>query len=308
MTELNPAVPKFFFKAVFTRLQFAMQIVGRSWEGPLTSEVVLELASYLAEKIALSKAGYFSPVGHRALAQMLMQYVGRTASHDTLSEIAWRTAAGLDYMNDDRVPSLTFHVTQPAWQPFHVVSVFFHKVNEQQKLLITLELRVLAGIFSGLKFRQVLPYKFLVFKLAREVGSFGRDIPMPKEIAGYWLAGLLDTTNYEYPRITDYKVTSACQGHNRMLRRLRDEKCPRGYANACVACPVGYDDKAPNIDPCVSLTTDGAYWTFRPSHPKHYVIQKCFTCKADSLFDPELRTSLCVKCQDTILTKHRRMG
>lgn len=224
-------------------------------------------------------------------ATLLAPFINMSLDRETLSNLCWRLAACHDNLERHEGVEGSFRQVEEQWVPLQILESVYTKPSAKTGAAqLNITFRVMSGQFGGLKFNQVIPYKYVVGKLAKEIGCAIYKPVHHLEIIGMWFVAMLSTDDPQFPRINEIHAPSNAISCNRKLRAERRKPCHNGYNHACHACPIGY------------LIKDGCNLNcYRATHPRTFIKRFCEECKTEAFFDPVSRSSRCVSCITKIL-------
>ncbi len=243
-------------------------------------------------------------VGLRAKAidglnALLRSYHGKLFDHETRSELAWRVAAGYKVLKMGQPLSLSITPSDPEWVGFRIDDVRFGKVFKGQKgpvQTLDLNLRILSGKFSGLRFRQMIPYRYVLFKMARDIGFPAFKKLDKSDLVLAYFSGMLDTQGKYGPAVTEFHASESLKKRNKLLYAERRRPCIKGYDWPCSKCTIGHKSARSLNSEAKEITGQCS----RATHSSTYLLRPCSRCKKDGYFDPsENEFSVCIKCRNS---------
>lgn len=236
--------------------------------------------------------------------RLLSEYLGVAAFPATVIEMYWRLAAGYEWLLEEPERRLKFVIVtadlfqagdKPEdvliykrfkpwarhWASVQIEEVAYSNPSKNKSTMLSLTLRLLGGPFAGLHFTQRVPYNWVMYKMARDIG-FPRFKPLhPLELTQAVFAGLIDTV--EEPCVIEFQSTTSSMSFNLRLRNERAKDCLKGYEFECHKCPIGH-----------SMAM--AMQCVRGTHPSSYYKRVCPDCKKERWFDPRGGSKICVTC------------
>lgn len=219
----------------------------------------------------------------RPLRELLANFSGVALETPIMQALVWRLAAGKGWMEHGRLLAMSFGQLSEwfdPWTPLWIEAIWHSGVSSENRPLLAARFRVLRGPFGGLAFTQHMAHKYVVRKLARELGFTLRRRAHFGELVKCVLVGHLDLSS---PRVRMDEVGEHLQAriHNGMLRRSRAKPCPRDFQWLCHECSLGYE---------------GANSCPRATHPATWVQKSCPACNKESWFDPSGKQRVCILC------------
>lgn len=253
---------------------------GEYLSGVLFEETIDVIAGYLH---ALR-----DPMLRTCVRDSLASFHGKQITESLRRNIAWRVAAGADWMQRGQALSQEFHkIEQPYWTGFTIEDLRFGRPGKSGKPRYDVTLRIHDGCFAGLCFVDSMPTRWVRYKLARDIGFPRFKAFHQMEIVQCVFTGELAVEEPSKPQITEVAFPSSVIAHNRKLRKTRAEPCVRESSFVCHKCPLGYAVSIDRVDaPC-----------FRATHSYSYVLRECSNCHEESYFDPGGNQTLCLACQ-----------
>lgn len=236
-----------------------------------------------------------SPSPGDALAWALLPYRGRALTDECLDDILWRLASGYDFIAQGLKLASNFEMGVAPWMFLEIAEIVQDKPSRNGKPMLRLGFRALSPPFSGLRFEQRIPHRYVLYQVGRDLG-FPRFKPLhPLQLVRAVLLGKVATT-VDTTNVVEFSATDQIKNWNRTLRKRR-ETCPYDYRWPCHLCTKGY------VGPrsCAKAT-----------HPLAYVERECPGCtyKTGQLgwFDPRIRAQRCVNCRDKEARRRARLS
>jgi len=223
-----------------------------------------------------------------ALRILLSKYYGQVLDYKSGSSLAWRIAAGAKLMAKGISTLGEFCPCDSYWTGLRIDEVNHVHPSKEGKPMLELVLRIYDGIFAGLRFTQRMPYRFVIAKLARDIGFQIYQKVHKNELVGAHFGGLL-TCDSSGPRIAEFYSSMSINKANRDVRKDRTLPCLKGYRWLCHQCTIGYmkcDDNQ-----------NSAWWCPRGTHSTTFVKQTCPACLKEAWFDPALNSKICIECK-----------
>lgn len=231
-----------------------------------------------------------------ALRNLVASFYGSRLDHNTCTELAWRLAAGRKTLEDGINLAKEFGPCEPYWTGMKIVDCQHSKPSKTGKHMLVLTFRVFDGVFAGLKFRQSIPYRFVIAKFARDIGFPVFQKVHKNELVQCHFAALLDT-NDRGPRAVEFHTPQSINNYNRALRKERAELCPKGHMWLCHQCSLGYTK-------CDDFGEESTMHCPRATHSRTFEKKECLRCHRDAMFDPADAASVCVECQGRAAAAH----
>lgn len=235
------------------------------------------------------------------LDEVLRAYEGRTLDFEARNEMAWRIAGGFKLLRKGIRLKRSFGPGETDWTLLRIEDVLHGKVfNGQRGPVQTLELwfRVVSGPYSGLRFKQYIPYKFMMYKLAREIGFPAFTKIDKNELVLAYFVGNLNPDGKFGPEVLEFFASQSLKTRNRRLFKNRHEPCVKKekYQWSCFKCTLGHKFGR-SFDTESESVIDGR--CFRATHSNTYVKRLCSRCKEDGYFEPaDKDSSVCIKCKN----------
>jgi ribosomal protein S27E len=224
-----------------------------------------------------------------AFASLLLHYHNRTLTRELSSEIAWRVAGGLQLLSNGRFLEKGFTRYAPTWLPLRIEGCKHSRFGNKTSTEVTF--RILSGCFAGLTFTQLISYKYLVNKIAKDIGFPAYKKANKNELALCWLVGLVSTDDPTRPRVEEFFASSSVLSHNRDLRKARAKPCIFGYSWLCHECTIGH-----SVGPA-----NNQYLTCpRGTHQATFVEKECKKCHNQGWFDPTSSSVICLGCTERV--------
>lgn len=235
-----------------------------------------------------------------ALDTLVRHAYNQTLGQDSRVNLCWRIAAGFTHMRYGKHLKFEFGPGPQEWTSVRVEEVNYGRVfNSERGPSQTLELtlRVMRGQFAGLTFKQLIPYKYVMFKIARDIGfpAFTKLDKNDLVLSGF--VGLLDPGAKYGPAIVEFHAGTSLQDRNRRIYKLRNTPCLLGYNWPCVKCTLGHRSGSINDYDKHELIDDGSS-CMRATHVNSYVKRPCSRCNGDKWFDPYDTGAICISCQN----------
>lgn len=238
-----------------------------------------------------------------ALNDLLRNYRGRELDPASRSELCWRIAAGRDQLAMGRSLQPRFVPLPPEWTGVRIEDSRFGKIlNGKGGPVQTLALvmRAIGGVFAGLTFTQLMPYRYVMFKLAREIGfPVFKKLDKNDLVQGYFV-GRLDPAGRYGPEVLEFDTTDSIRDHNRKVYKDRQKPCLKEFSWPCVKCTVGHMWSCKSED---VADVDRDNQCRRGTHSRTYVQRTCEKCETDSWFEPDVASTMCLNCQNTAAKK-----
>ena len=169
------------------------------------------------------------------------------------------------------------------WTVLRIEHVQHTRPSEKGSAMVGITFRIMHGKWGGLCFKQRMPLRFLVFKLAREIGFPQYGTVHMLELVGAILGGEIANVD-DRTIMLEFGELPRVRSFNQNLRRRRAQWCPRGFRWLCHQCSVGSLVGQP--EPCP-----------RATHPLAYHRQPCVRCKKEGWFDYDIvGESACLEC------------
>jgi hypothetical protein len=267
------------------RLMYGYELTGDAFEQlfELVSEVLFERTYDIMDDVKTTPADAFPP-----LREILTPYYGKKLDHVTADPLAWRLAAGRDTMAKGEFLLDVFMPCEPYWTGLRIEDCHHAIPSKEGKPMIELVLRVYDGVFAGLRFSQKIPYKFVIAKLARDIGMPVYQKVHKNELVQCHFAGLI---GYDRgPRVSEFHTSPGIRTFNSKIRKERAKPCIKGYKWLCHQCTMGYlrmEDKE-----------DSKLFCPRGTHSMTFKKQACPQChKEEAWFDPALNSGVCIECK-----------
>lgn len=226
-----------------------------------------------------------------ALRETVCVFYGSRLNYFSGSELAWRLAARAKRMVAGLPLSRSFELCEPHWVGLKIEDCHHSKPSKEGKPMLALTMRIYDGRFAGMSFRQRMPYRFVIAKLARDIGFQVFRKVHKNELVGCHFGGLLDTTEREYPRITEFYAPMSVANFNRASRKDRAEACLKGHLWLCHQCTLGHlvcDDQEKNSH----------MYCRRGTHSRTFVKKDCPRCHKEEWFDPASPGVVCMGCRN----------
>lgn len=224
------------------------------------------------------------PLKHEmALRETLLEFVGQEVNDRVGDRIALKLAGGLSLIKKGK-PIRKFHgVTQPMWAPVEISEVRFGRIDRRKGTLFAKMLAtVMAGPAVGTEITKLLPMKFIVSVLARELAwTFKDPRPAHNELVRMWFNAELAQHERYGLDIANFKCAPHHVRFNKKLKTERRDPCLRHYKLQCHKCPLGYVD-------CM-----------RGTHRYTWLFKSCPECGREKApYDPEQPSVRgCLSCQ-----------
>ncbi len=279
-----PEGVRFQFRAVMKRrddLVMKVNLAGDYLDQPFADERFQRYTEEVRKLFSLKQEL------KKGIMDVAAPYYGRPLREPELEELTWRLAASYDLLQQGGSGQARFVLSQPEWVPLLIEDCAYTSPSQSGKTRISVTFRLLGGRFAGLRFSQALNHVYLTRVLAPEIGFPRFSSLHHGELVQCWLGSEFNVPEPERPAIQDVYGTSVAIEHNRQLRKIRDEPCPKGYDWACHKCPVGYE------------YPDGCP---RATHTKTFVRRPCEECRSEkAYFDPSRNDKRCVVCNARML-------
>lgn len=219
--------------------------------------------------------------------QLLSWWYGKQFTEMAAFQLCWRVSAGFTWMAENRELQREFVEHPPLWAGLHIDSMHFGTPSKRTNVpQMSVQLRIMDGPFGGLVIRQLMPYTWIVSKLAKSIGFPMYERQHPFELVQCVFLGRLDLSNPRFPRVDEFDTSSGTLTHNRRIRKLRGEACVNDWRVACHNCHLGYLNRSDHfVGSC-----------YRATHPRTYVDQLCRVCNREARFDLELNRNACLNC------------
>lgn len=217
----------------------------------------------------------------RPFDELLLWYYGKPFSFENQLELCWRLASGWSLLMSGRHLKKEL-VGAPIWLTLRIEDFQYGKPAKTGAPQLRVLLRILGGPYAGLGFAQTSTHKFLVGRLAKNIGFPLYKRAHFKELAGTCFLGLADFSEPGRPRWTEFDASSGVVSFNRQLRKIRRAPCDwevRQYSVPCHFCIEGW------------------LGCPRGSHTVTYIRQPCSHCTNDGWFDPRFAAPVCLECQ-----------
>lgn len=213
--------------------------------------------------------------------RLLGEFAGQEVTELIGDQIVMRLAGNAGALKKMKRPRLFAGFAKPTWAPVEIAEARLSTVR-RDKLYLMMSFIVMAGPAAGTEIRQELPHKFVITKLARELGYPRRHrIPMHQELVRMWMMGRLYSGGKNGTQIAEFHVFPQYQKYNMGLKEERETPCIRGYEQQCSTCPVGYADCS------------------RGTHRYTWIRKTCEKCRRDKPFDPgEPGETVCRACRN----------
>lgn len=241
-----------------------------------------------------------------ALEDLLRDYYGRKLDLKTRVELAWRVAAGFDQIKHGIKLERSLKAVPPDWAILRIEDSKFGRVfNGENGPVQTLQLsfRILNGVFAGLSFTQSIPYRYVMFKLAREIGFPSFTHLDKNDIVLAYFAGLLDPAGKYGPTVTEFFASEPLKTRNRRLFKKRSEPCHAKFNWPCVKCTLGHKYAGMEIE-----EDNVQKQCFRATHSNTYIKRVCASCSTDSWFEPDSVSNVCLSCENEKAMKRLRIA
>ena len=213
----------------------------------------------------------------------LSMYYGKTITEELVNDMLWRLAAGEGHMSSGYQLENDFVPAAPSWVILQLIEMVHEKASANGNAKLRLMFRILGGPFSGLKFSQVMPFKYVRSRFANGIG-YPKFKPVPPfSLVQSLLAGLLQLAKGA-ACLGEVAATGQTAKFNRALIKKRKD-CPSGYSWPCHSCKKGYLGE----ESCDKAT-----------HPFTYIQRPCERCRKRGIdrswFDPRSAGKVCLEC------------
>lgn len=258
-------------------------------------------SSHLLKDITAEPGINSSPFTESAIGEMrqlITSYYGKTLTLNLRREMAWRVAGCLPRILARQKILYSFCPCNEHWTGLRIEDCHHADPSQKGSAMLALSLRVYDGPFAGMLFRQRMPYKFVLNKLARDIGipRFASDVHR-LDIVQFRMAGLL-SVDREYPdrpSILEFAVPGGVKTKNVKLRKDREKHVAEGTwchlrcTWPCHSCSMGYAvcDESVGARKGCKLAT----------HSKPFVEKHCPACDRASDFDPSDVGNVCIACK-----------
>jgi len=225
------------------------------------------------------KAAKLKTIHDDAIRESLLDFVGKEITTRVGDMMALKIAGGRQLLSHGH-PIQPFTAASSESIPLEITELRFDCVRNGK---VQLELRTvaMAGLAVGTEFRQPIPRKFVVYKLARDLG-WPRAVRAPShcELVRMWFTGTLGRARNKIV-VATFDCRPHQQKYNSQLRKERLAPCVRDYPFQCRTCPVGYESCA------------------RATHRYTWIQKQCAKCyNMRAWFDPEdVTATMCLKCK-----------
>jgi hypothetical protein len=228
-----------------------------------------------------------------ALVESLRYLAGSVLQRRDAMATAWRIAARWDDLRRGIPvrPWTSQHADE--WVPVEILRGDLVMTRKKERAM-EFSVCILGGTPCGLK-TTVTWTNRVCFMLARRLGYSRRGgkfaYTKPQDLVGLRFYGqAMAARSTDRPYIRNVFCPPGIIAWNRKtVLRLRCRcgvQCPHGWRHACNQCAIGYEE-------CIGAT-----------HFKTYVARHCPVCDdANAPFDPERRSSLCVRCTDAAVLR-----
>jgi len=229
------------------------------------------------------------------VAESLSCYRGKELNEVLLKTIFWRIACGFDLLKEGQVLAGEFRQGKDECLPLRVTQSVPAAPLQNGQAAVTLTFMIMSGVYAGLSFSQRMPYRYVVYYLAGEMG-FPKFKPIHYlEMVQCVLAGVITFQDPSRPKVGDAFCPVSGKAVNRELRKNRKE-CLFDFRWPCQNCTKGYL----GASPCAKATRQFSM-----------VKRECKGCPAgrvESWFDPKSNSEYCVKCQERMLFKRAKLS
>jgi hypothetical protein len=227
----------------------------------------------------IRKAVKLRPMHDDAIRESLLDFVGKELTTRIGDMLSLRIAGGWQLLSHGQ-PIQPYAGSNGESVPLEITELRFDRIRNGK---VHLELRTvaMAGSAVGVEFKQSVPRKFIVYKLAHDLGwPRSAHAPAHSELVRMWFTGTLGRARNKMV-IATFDCKPHQQQYNKQLRGERAKACIRDYQFQCRACPIGYESCA------------------RATHRYTWVQKPCVKCGAtQAWFDPEdIMSKICLRCK-----------
>lgn len=227
----------------------------------------------------IRKAAKLRPMHDAVIRESLLDFVGKEITTRVGDMLSLKIAGGWQLLSQGH-PIQPYTAANGESVPLEITELRFDRVRNGK---VQLELRTvaMAGAAVGAEFRQPIPRKFVVYKLAHDLGwPRAARKPAHSELVRMWFTGTLGRARNKIV-VATFDCKPHQQQYNKQLREERARSCIRDYPFQCRACPVGYESCA------------------RATHRYTWIQKPCAKCgTAQAWFDPEdVAARVCLKCR-----------
>ena len=230
----------------------------------------------------------------RSVENFLMFYYGKTFDLRTRLDIVWRLTACRKRFKKGQNSLAEYIPIPPDWYEMRVEDArFLDSANQDGRIVMLVELaiRLIDGPFGGLRFRQRVPYKFLIGSFAHTVGfRYFKDV-CKGDFVGCAFIGLFDTSR-DIPMVTKFDAKHSQKSKNTQKYRARRTACKYGFTWSCPDCSLGHA-----VGGEWSYGTQASRCMFA-THSATYVKKFCPECLKEGFFDPIRKDKSCLNCTE----------